>query len=81
MYGGGCVLRLTPDGVIDREIAVPARCPTMVGFAGPDLDCLVVTTSSRNRSAEELTRYPLSGTVLVARRCGVRGMPEPVYVD
>lgn len=78
MYGGACLLRIAPDGVVDRRMAVPAACPTMVGFAGPDLDTMVVTTSRHGRPADELAALPLSGAVLVAD-AGVRGVAEAPY--
>jgi sugar lactone lactonase YvrE len=79
MYGGGCVLRITPDGAVERTIPVPAQCPTMVAFAGPNLDTLIVTSSRRNRPASELGAYPRSGAVFAVESCGFMGLPEPCY--
>jgi sugar lactone lactonase YvrE len=81
MYGGGCILRISPEGSVDRTISVPARCPTMVNFAGPTLDTLVITSGRRNRPAAELGLYPMSGAVFVVERCGFAGLPEPCYRD
>lgn len=79
MYEGGRLLRLSPDGEILRDIPLPVRCPTMLAFGGDDLRTLYITTVSKNRSAEELEQYPLSGCVL-SMRVEVAGLREHAYV-
>jgi sugar lactone lactonase YvrE len=74
MYEGARVLRLAPDGSVLRDIALPARCPTMPCFGGADLRTLFITTASANRPADELERLPLSGCVL-RLRVDVPGLP------
>lgn len=36
-YGGGCVVRVAPDGTVDRVVEVPARNVTTCAFAGERL--------------------------------------------
>ncbi|HYD96737.1 MAG TPA: SMP-30/gluconolactonase/LRE family protein [Noviherbaspirillum sp.] len=79
MYEGGRILRISPEGEILREIQLPARCPTMVAFGGPDFRTLFITTVSNKRSVAELQEYPLSGCVL-CMRVDVPGRPEPPYI-
>jgi sugar lactone lactonase YvrE len=67
MFEGGRVLRLSSSGKILTEIRLPARCPTMVSFGGPDLRTLYITTASENRPEAELKKYPLSGHVFAVR--------------
>ena len=43
--GGGCVVRLTPEGDVDRRVEVPARVVTSLCFARPDRRELYVTTA------------------------------------
>jgi len=74
MYEGARLLRLSPDGTLLREIALPAQCPTMPCFGGADLRTLFVTTARANRPADELQRLPLSGCVL-RLRVDVPGLP------
>lgn len=64
MFEGARVLRIAPDGSVERELTLPVRCPTMPCFGGADLKTLYVTTSRQNRPAEELAREPLAGCVL-----------------
>jgi len=41
---GGVVQRFTPQGKLDREIALPMAKPSMCAFGGPALDLLLVTS-------------------------------------
>lgn len=43
--GGGRIDRFTPDGRVDRSLAVPARMVTSLCFAGSDLRDLIVVTA------------------------------------
>lgn len=62
LYEGGRVVRISPEGEIVEEIAVPAKCPTMVAFGGDDLKTLFITTVG-GRPEEEFAEYPLSGSL------------------
>ena len=55
--------RIAPDGRVLREYPVPAMCPTMCAFGGPDLKTLYVTSARQLRDADELARLPLSGGI------------------
>ncbi|ACR10681.1 SMP-30/gluconolactonase/LRE family protein [Teredinibacter turnerae] len=66
LYEGGRVVRLSPQGEILQEIAVPARCPTMVAFGDEDMRTLYITTVG-NRPDEELKDYPDSGSLFKVR--------------
>lgn len=74
MFEGQRLLRLSPDGEVVREIALPVRCPTMPCFGGPDLRTLYVTSSRQNRPAAELVEQPFAGCVL-ALDVDVPGLP------
>lgn len=78
MFEGGRILRFSPSGELLREIRVPARCPTMIAFGGPDLRTLYITTARNNRPEAELIKYPLSGCVL-SLRVDVAGREEYAY--
>lgn len=78
LFEGGRVQRYAPDGSLMAEYRVPAKCPTMITFGGPDLKTLYCTSASIGRSAEELAQYPLSGA-LFAMRTNVPGLPKPLF--
>lgn len=69
----GLVHRFTPDGRLDRSLAVPVQKPAMCAFGGPQLDTLFVTSI---RPAGDVSEQPLAGGVF-ALSPGVRGMAEP----
>jgi sugar lactone lactonase YvrE len=80
MHGGAQVIRITPDGRLDRTIQLPVSQPTSCSFGGAGLDCLYVTTAAQRLSPHELEAQPLAGNVL-AFRPGCRGVEEPVFGD
>ncbi|MFI5445315.1 SMP-30/gluconolactonase/LRE family protein [Polaromonas sp. UC242_47] len=69
----GLVHRFTPDGKLDRSLAVPVKKPAMCAFGGAGLDTLFVT--SIRPDGVDLSDQPLAGGVF-ALRPGVRGLPE-----
>ena len=77
-YEGARVLQLSPQGRLLQTLAIPARCPTMVAFGGPDLRTLYVTSAREGRSAEELEAWPLSGS-LFAIPVATPGIPAGAY--
>lgn len=77
LYEGGRVAQLNSQGEILQEIAVPARCPTMVAFGGPELRTLYIT-SVGNRPEAELEQYPDSGSVFKVE-VGVAGLKEQKF--
>jgi sugar lactone lactonase YvrE len=77
-YRGGKVVRLSSRGETLAELPVPAMCPTMCAFGGPDLKTLYVTSARQHREADELAKLPRSGGVFAAR-VGVPGLPEPKF--
>ena len=69
----GLIHRFTPDGRLDRSLAVPVKKPAMCAFGGAGLDTLFVT--SIRPGGIDLSDQPLAGGVF-ALRPGVRGLPE-----
>jgi len=70
-WGGSCVTRYTPDGRVDRVIAVPPQCPTSVAFGGPDLQTLFIASAS-------ITSQTGNAGSIFAVQPGVGG--QPVYM-
>ena len=77
-FHGGKVVKLSPQGAVLAEYPVPAMCPTMCAFGGPDLCTLYVTSSRGGRPADELARFPQSGSVF-AMPVDTPGRPEPRF--
>jgi len=47
-YFGGCIVRVAPEGKIDRVIEMPVKNVTTCTFGGPALQTLYVTTASKD---------------------------------
>jgi len=72
----GLIHRFTPEGKLDRSLAVPVKKPAMCAFGGAGLDTLFVT--SIRPHGVDLSDQPLAGG-LFALRPGVRGLAEPLF--
>ncbi|HEX3104029.1 MAG TPA: SMP-30/gluconolactonase/LRE family protein [Terriglobales bacterium] len=73
-FFGGCIVRVAPDGKIDRVVEMPVRNVTTCTFGGPDLRTLYITTASNDAAAGDR----LAGG-LFALRTDVAGQPENRY--
>ena len=69
LWGAGCVVRFSPEGVPVSRIDVPAERASSCAFGGPDLEHLFITTA---RWPHPDTAEPGAGRLYVARP-GVRG--------
>lgn len=78
LWGGAAVRRYTPEGVLDRVIALPVDQPTACCFGGEDLTDLYVTSARTGLGEAELAARPLSGSVLVLPGLGV-GLPSTAF--
>jgi L-arabinonolactonase len=77
-WGGHRVVRILPDGTIDRVVALPVSQPTCCAFGGEALDTLFITTSRLGLSAERLQAEPEAGA-LFAFRPGVSGLADQPF--
>ena len=77
---GWAVIRVTPDGVLDRRIELPVQKPSMPCFGGNDLDTLYVTTISSGGTAPSAPgRDGFVPGTLLAIDVGVTGTAEPTF--
>ena len=77
-YRGGEIRKLSPQGELLAQFAVPAMCPTMCAFGGDELRTLYVTSARQERPEDELARLPQSGGIF-AMPVDVPGFPEAHY--
>jgi sugar lactone lactonase YvrE len=70
-YGGGCVVRIAPDGRVERVVEVPCGNVTTCTFGGPDLRTLFITTARGGSGPRER----LAGSVF-ALEAPAPGLPE-----
>jgi len=76
---GGKILRLDPEGRLDREINMPIPTPTCVAFGGDKCETLYITSQKAFLSQDMLRRYPDTGDIFAIHGVGVRGIPEPRF--
>jgi sugar lactone lactonase YvrE len=74
LWDGAAVRRYTPDGALDRTVALPVPRPTACAFGGAGLRDLYISTA---RSGLE-DPQPLSGSLLVLPDAG-QGLPQPAF--
>ena len=76
-WEGRRVVRIAPDGTIDRIIEVPVWKPTCCAFGGPELDTLFITTSRLMSDEDVLSKEPESGGLFAVKPgvCGVIDTP------
>lgn len=78
VWEGRRVIRIAPDGTIDRVIEMPVWKPTCCAFGGADLETLFITTSRLGTTEDDLKSEPLSGALLAVRP-GVRGIADTPF--
>ncbi|MFW5693752.1 MAG: SMP-30/gluconolactonase/LRE family protein [Alkalispirochaeta sp.] len=72
-WGGGCIDRYDPEGVLLERYAVPMRQPSSIAFGGPHREILLVTSATEHLAPHEIT--PTDG-ITIALELGVRGQVE-----
>lgn len=75
LFDGGRVVRLSPEGDILAEVALPTRRVTMIAFGGEDMRTAYVTTARAGLDEAQLAQQPLAGG-LFSFRVDVPGVPE-----
>jgi sugar lactone lactonase YvrE len=77
-YEGACVARITPEGDVDRVVALPATRVTSCTLGGRDLRTLYITTARQKLTDAELAAQPHAGAVF-ALRVATPGLSEPRF--
>lgn len=77
-WGGGCIIRYTPEGRVDRVVDVPVTNPSACAFGGPGNRTLFVTSATFGLSPEKAHPSGLDGVVL-AVDVDVEGIPAYAF--
>jgi sugar lactone lactonase YvrE len=75
---GWAVLRITPDGTVDRRIDLPVEKPTMPAFGGGAMRTLFVTSIGEGSSYPRTPGQRDAGG-LFAIETGCGGLSEPRF--
>ena len=73
-FGGWQVVRITPDGQVDRIIEMPVERPTKVMFGGTGLDTLYVTSMGDGLGDDAAQQQ--AGGLFAITGLGTGGMPQ-----
>ncbi len=77
-WDDACLLRIAPDGAIDRRLELPGQVVTSLSFGGPQLDRIFVTTLGTPAYGAR-PRHADAGRTLEVADSGFRGRPEPRF--
>jgi L-arabinonolactonase len=77
---GWQLLRITPQGKVDMDIAMPVEKPTKIAFGGKDLDILYVTSIGNSGiTPGTKVNQPQAGGLFALHLPGIRGYVFPQY--
>ncbi len=78
-FSAQCFNLIAPDGTLLERLPVPAA-PTMPCFGGDDMKTLFFTSLTAHVSDEINAKYPLNGSVFMAR-VDIAGAPVSLFAD
>ena len=61
LYGGSKLIRVLPNGELDKVISLPVSQPTMPTFGGQNMKTIFVTASRKDLSDQEQRAQPMAG--------------------
>ncbi len=80
-WGAAQIVQYAPDGRVLQRIAVPVKNPTCPAFGGAELEHLMVTSSRKDMSAEELTQMPQAGSLFELKMAETKGVADARFKD
>lgn len=80
-WGAASVVQYSPAGEFMQRVAVPVKNPTCPAFGGKNLDQLMVTSSRKEMSAEELLKMPQAGGLFCLQMAETMGVPDTLFDD
>lgn len=80
-WGAGQVVRYAPDGRELQRITVPVKNPTCPAIGGDNLDVLMVTSSRKDMSDQELLNMPDAGALFSIQLEQSLGVPDALFED
>lgn len=80
-WGAAQIVQYGSDGSVLQRIAVPVKNPTCPAFGGTEFDHLMVTSSRKELSAEELVQMPQAGSLFELSMTSTRGVADAQFKD
>ncbi|RQR27584.1 SMP-30/gluconolactonase/LRE family protein [Burkholderia sp. Bp9142] len=75
LFGGACIQRFSPEGVLTGQVTFPCSNVTKLTFGGDDLRTVYVTTAWKGLSLADRSQQPLAGG-LFSFRSSTPGQPQ-----
>jgi len=73
---GWQIVRITPQGKVDRIIEMPVEKPTKPMFGGANMDVLFVTSIGGDTSTGLAQEQPLAGALFAVTGLGIKGIEQ-----
>lgn len=80
-WGAAQLVQYGADGRLLQRISVPVKNPTCPAFGGAELDRLLVTSSRKDMSEEELAQMPLAGALFQCEAMAAVGVSDALFID
>ncbi len=74
----GKLVRIAPDGKLDRVVGLPVESTTSLSFGGPGLDVAYVTSMARAVKGVR-PKEREAGALFAVHGLGIQGLPEPRF--
>ena len=75
----GKIGRFSPDGALERLVEAPVDMPSCIGFGGPDMSTLYMTSIKDSGSGRAISRHPFGGHLFALDGLGIKGLAEPRF--
>lgn len=80
-WGAGSIVQYSASGELMQRISVPVKNPTCPAFGGKNLDQLMLTSSRKEMSADELLKMPLAGSLFSLHMPAPLGVADTLFDD
>jgi len=78
-WAGWRIVRYSPEGKVDRVIAIPTSRPSSCAFGGPDFKTLFVTSAEYKMSPQEKQQDPEAGSLYCIEFEDAQGLPSDCF--
>ena len=76
-FDGGRIIRVSPDGILDKEIQVPMVKPTMIAFGGNEMKTLFITSYGQDLKVPD-SKSKECGRV-ISLQTNIKGISETLF--
>ena len=78
-FDGGKLLRISPEGQLDREIILPMIRPTMPAFGGKDMKSIFITSFGNRKAYSNKFENDTEAGKVISINVGIVGIEETLF--